>query len=154
MELKPLKLMDAVYDKTSGISCVSVRSSVNEQIYCGTAFLNKKTDIDYASQNFGCQIAEIRATIEAYKAEIGEFERMKQFLSKYKQKYLKQIIADIDENIKCRKEFIQMTSKENILKMAQKRIEKINHFRDARQKQKDNQEKFRQILQSATQKGV
>ena len=59
-----LKLTQADYDKESGISYVTIQTDLGN--FYGYAFLNKEEDADIASAYFGCELAEMDATLQYY----------------------------------------------------------------------------------------
>ena len=59
-----LKLTEAHFDEESGISCVTLDTDLGK--FYGYAFLNKEEDADIASAYFGCELAEMEATLQYY----------------------------------------------------------------------------------------
>ena len=59
-----LKLTEAHFDEESGISCVTLDTDLGK--FYGYAFLNKEEDTDIASSYFGCELAEMDATLQYY----------------------------------------------------------------------------------------
>lgn len=59
-----LKLTEAHFDEESGISCVTLDTDLGK--FYGYAFLNKEEDADIASSYFGCELAEMDATLQYY----------------------------------------------------------------------------------------
>ena len=59
-----LKLIESHFDEESGISCVTLDTDLGK--FYGYAFLNKEEDADIASSYFGCELAEMEATLQYY----------------------------------------------------------------------------------------
>lgn len=59
-----LKLIKSNYDEESGISYVELNTDLGK--FYGYAFLNKEEDADIASAYFGCELAEMDATLQYY----------------------------------------------------------------------------------------
>ncbi len=59
-----LKLIEAHFDEESGISCVTLDTDLGK--FYGYAFLNKEEDAEIASAYFGCELAEMEATLQYY----------------------------------------------------------------------------------------
>ena len=59
-----IKLIQANYDEESGMSCVTLDTDLGK--FYGYAFLNKEEDIEIASAYFGCELAEMDATLQYY----------------------------------------------------------------------------------------
>lgn len=59
-----LKLIKSNYDEESGISYVELNTDLGK--FYGYAFLNKEEDADIASVYFGCELAEMDATLQYY----------------------------------------------------------------------------------------
>ena len=59
-----LKLIKSNYDEETGISCVELDTDLGK--FYGYAFLNKEEDADIASAYFGCELAEMDATLQYY----------------------------------------------------------------------------------------
>lgn len=59
-----LKLVKSNYDEESGISYVELNTDLGK--FYGYAFLNKEEDADIASAYFGCELAEMDATLQYY----------------------------------------------------------------------------------------
>lgn len=59
-----IKLIQSNYDEESGMSCVTLDTDLGK--FYGYAFLNKEEDIEIASAYFGCELAEMDATLQYY----------------------------------------------------------------------------------------
>lgn len=59
-----IKLIKANYDEESGMSYVELNTDLGK--FYGYAFLNKEEDADIASAYFGCELAEMDATLQYY----------------------------------------------------------------------------------------
>ena len=59
-----IKLIKSNYDEESGISYVELNTDLGK--FYGYAFLNKEEDADIASAYFGCELAEMDATLQYY----------------------------------------------------------------------------------------
>lgn len=59
-----LKLIKSNYDEESGTSYVELNTDLGK--FYGYAFLNKEEDADIASAYFGCELAEMDATLQYY----------------------------------------------------------------------------------------
>ena len=59
-----LKLIKSNYDEESGVSYVELNTDLGK--FYGYAFLNKEEDADIASAYFGCELAEMDATLQYY----------------------------------------------------------------------------------------
>ena len=59
-----IKLIEAHFDEESGISCVTLDTDLGK--FYGYAFLNKEEDAEIASAYFGCELAEMEATLQYY----------------------------------------------------------------------------------------
>lgn len=59
-----LKLIKSNYDEESGMSYVELNTDLGK--FYGYAFLNKEEDADIASAYFGCELAEMDATLQYY----------------------------------------------------------------------------------------
>lgn len=59
-----IKLIDSHYDEESGTSFVALNTDLGK--FYGYAFLNKEEDADIASAYFGCELAEMDATLQYY----------------------------------------------------------------------------------------
>ena len=59
-----IKLTEAHFDEESGISCVTLDTDLGK--FYGYAFLNREEDAEIASAYFGCELAEMEATLQYY----------------------------------------------------------------------------------------
>lgn len=59
-----IKLIESHFDEESGISCVTLDTDLGK--FYGYAFLNKEEDAEIASAYFGCELAEMEATLQYY----------------------------------------------------------------------------------------
>lgn len=59
-----IKLIEAHFDEESGTSCVTLDTDLGK--FYGYAFLNKEEDAEIASAYFGCELAEMEATLQYY----------------------------------------------------------------------------------------
>lgn len=59
-----IKLIESHYDEESGISFVALNTDLGK--FYGYAFLNKEEDAEIASAYFGCELAEMDATLQYY----------------------------------------------------------------------------------------
>jgi hypothetical protein len=59
-----IKLTESHFDEESGISCVTLDTDLGK--FYGYAFLNKEEDGEIASAYFGCELAEMEATLQYY----------------------------------------------------------------------------------------
>lgn len=59
-----IKLIEAHFDEESGISCVTLDTDLGK--FYGYAFLNREEDAEIASAYFGCELAEMEATLQYY----------------------------------------------------------------------------------------
>lgn len=59
-----IKLTESHFDEESGISCVTLDTDLGK--FYGYAFLNKEEDAEIASAYFGCELAEMEATLQYY----------------------------------------------------------------------------------------
>lgn len=59
-----IKLTESHFDEESGISCVTLDTDLGK--FYGYAFLNKEEDAEIASAYFGCELAEMDATLQYY----------------------------------------------------------------------------------------
>lgn len=59
-----IKLIEAHFDEESGISYVTLDTDLGK--FYGYAFLNKEEDAEIASAYFGCELAEMEATLQYY----------------------------------------------------------------------------------------
>lgn len=59
-----IKLIKSNYDEESGTSYVELNTDLGK--FYGYAFLNKEEDADIASAYFGCELAEMDATLQYY----------------------------------------------------------------------------------------
>lgn len=58
-----IKLIEAHFDEESGTSCVTLNTDLGK--FYGYAFLNEE-DAEIASAYFGCELAEMEATLQYY----------------------------------------------------------------------------------------
>ena len=59
-----IKLTEAHFVEESGISCVTLDTDLGK--FYGYAFLNREEDAEIASAYFGCELAEMEATLQYY----------------------------------------------------------------------------------------
>lgn len=59
-----IKLIEAHFDEESGTSCVTLNTDLGK--FYGYAFLNEEEDAEIASAYFGCELAEMEATLQYY----------------------------------------------------------------------------------------
>jgi hypothetical protein len=59
-----IKLIEAHFDEESGTSFVTLDTDLGK--FYGYAFLNKEEDAEIASAYFGCELAEMEATLQYY----------------------------------------------------------------------------------------
>ena len=59
-----IKLIESHFDEESGISCVTLDTDLGK--FYGYAFLNREEDAEIASAYFGCELAEMEATLQYY----------------------------------------------------------------------------------------
>ena len=59
-----IKLIESHFDEESGISCVTLDTDLGK--FYGYAFLNEEEDAEIASAYFGCELAEMEATLQYY----------------------------------------------------------------------------------------
>lgn len=59
-----IKLIESHFDEESGISCVTLDTDLGK--FYGYAFLNKEEDAEIVSAYFGCELAEMEATLQYY----------------------------------------------------------------------------------------
>lgn len=59
-----IKLIESHFDEESGTSCVTLDTDLGK--FYGYAFLNKEEDAEIASAYFGCELAEMEATLQYY----------------------------------------------------------------------------------------
>ena len=59
-----IKLIEAHFDEENGTSCVTLNTDLGK--FYGYAFLNEEEDAEIASAYFGCELAEMEATLQYY----------------------------------------------------------------------------------------
>ena len=59
-----IKLIEAHFDEESGTSYVTLNTDLGK--FYGYAFLNEEEDAEIASAYFGCELAEMEATLQYY----------------------------------------------------------------------------------------